>query len=404
VTHDPAAAGLLRSVGLLPDGPVVWGRPIPATGPGVFLVELPAPRPHAPIELTRVGKWLERVETLRLDGERPTSKQLAARIGAFWLPSQPVLHIGGSGSSVAGRVKAIRTTVLGDRRPNPSGHWLHLLTTLETARVWWAVTDAVEEYEDALLAAFAAGVAADERAALPDPETVLPFATQRTPTGSRKRTGVTGSILPEPAAPPPPGRRIVQLPDGDAEGARGEPPASRSSRRASAAPRRTPARGVAAPTERPTPPPTQLTRDGEERLRGELRELVEVRRPDVIARIRAAKELGDLKENADYTAAREEQGFVEGRVQALEAILRTAVVVDGPGDGMRIGLGSRVTVETGGDEVTYELVSTAEVDPANGRISVESPVGKALIGRAAGDEVVIRTPRGDARYRIIDTA
>jgi hypothetical protein len=81
----PTAATLLREVGLLADGPVPWGRPVPARGPGVFVIELPAPLPRAPLELTRVGKWLERVPDLRLDGARPTSKALAARIGSFWL-------------------------------------------------------------------------------------------------------------------------------------------------------------------------------------------------------------------------------------------------------------------------------------------------------------------------------
>ena len=76
MTHDPGAAALLRSVGLLADGPAVWGRPVPAQGPGVFVIELSAPTPTAHLELTRVGKWIERVETLRLDGERPTSRAL----------------------------------------------------------------------------------------------------------------------------------------------------------------------------------------------------------------------------------------------------------------------------------------------------------------------------------------
>ena len=80
---DPSAPGLLRGVGLLADGPVPWGRSVPASGPGIFLVELPAPLATAPIELTRVGKWLERIDTLRLDGERPTSRALAARLASF---------------------------------------------------------------------------------------------------------------------------------------------------------------------------------------------------------------------------------------------------------------------------------------------------------------------------------
>ncbi|MEA2610832.1 MAG: hypothetical protein QOG32_558, partial [Chloroflexota bacterium] len=109
------------------DGPMVWGRPVPAQGPGIFVIESPAPLAAAPIELTRVGKWIERVETLRLDGERPTSRALAARLGSFWLPSQTVLYIGSSDVSIARRVAAIARTELGDRRPAAGGHWLKTL-------------------------------------------------------------------------------------------------------------------------------------------------------------------------------------------------------------------------------------------------------------------------------------
>ena len=89
--HDPTAAALLREVGLLADGPVTWGRPVHATGPGVYLVELPVPLESAPLDLTKVGKWLERVPELHLDGERPSSRDLLHRLSSFWLPSQPVL-------------------------------------------------------------------------------------------------------------------------------------------------------------------------------------------------------------------------------------------------------------------------------------------------------------------------
>jgi transcription elongation factor GreA len=147
-----------------------------------------------------------------------------------------------------------------------------------------------------------------------------------------------------------------------------------------------------------------LTVEGSARLRAELQELTRVRRPDVIARIRTAKELGDLKENADYTAAREEQSFLEGRVQALEARLRTAVIVDAPAAGARVGLGSKVTVEDDGDTVSYTIVGASESDPASGRISSASPVGRALVGHDVGDEVTVRTPAGERRYRIVAIA
>jgi transcription elongation factor GreA len=144
-----------------------------------------------------------------------------------------------------------------------------------------------------------------------------------------------------------------------------------------------------------------LTTEGAARLREELRVLTQERRPEVVARIRAAKELGDLKENADYQAAREEQSFLEGRVQTIEGLLRGAEIVDAPTAGSAIGLGSTVTVEADGEEITYVLVSTSEASPGDGRISVVSPVGKALLGRGAGDEVVVRTPQGEARYRVV---
>ena len=137
-----------------------------------------------------------------------------------------------------------------------------------------------------------------------------------------------------------------------------------------------------------------------DRLRGELDELTRVKRPEVVARIKAARELGDLRENADYTAAREEQSFLEGRVQALEDRLRRAVVVEEAATG-RVMIGSTVRVETGGDELTYTIVGSAEADPAAGRLSSVSPVGAALLGAVAGGEVEVRTPRGPVRYRVI---
>ena len=399
------AASLLRDAGLLADGPIPWGRPVPARSGGVFVVELGAPLPTAPIELTRVGKWLEHVPDLQLDDGRPSSRALAARLASFWLPGQVVLYIGASSTSIGGRLANMERTALGDRRPSSAGYWLHALRDGLSLRVWWATTDAVEEYEDALLAAFEAGLPAAERAALDSraAEVVLPFANLRRPTGERRPTGIAHPLLVEPEAAPPPPTRVVQLPDGDAEGARGEPPERRKRIVAQPAPapiRRAPSRSAAARFA-PDPTLTNLTADGAERLRAELRELTEVKRPEVIARIRAAKELGDLKENADYTAAREEQSFLEGRVQALEARLRDAVVVAAPSAGAGADLGSRVTIEADGFEDTYTLVSSAEVDLASGRVSVVSPVGQALVGATAGSEVVVQTPRGPVTYRIL---
>ena len=336
-TRDRRRAQLLRSVGLLADGPGLWGRPIAAQGPGVFVVELVAPLATAPIELTRVGKWIERVETLRLDGERPTSKALAARLASFWLPVQTVLYIGSSEVSVARRVAAMAKTELGDRRPYAGGHWLQALRGLETARIWWSATTATEEYEDALFDAFAAAVGDDELAGLPDRDVVLPFANLRRGDGRRKATGLSGSLLAEPVVAPPPPTTIVRAPRrrrrrrarraAAAEAARARPRVPRPR-----GPRRRPA-ATGAAADSPEAAGRRhdgLTVEGSARLRAELDHLTTVKRPEVIARIRTAKEHGDLKENSEYHAAREEQSFLEGRVQALEARLRTAVIVDAP--------------------------------------------------------------------------
>ena len=419
---DPTSASqLLREVGLMADGPLPWGRPVPARGPGVFIFEAAAARATAPIELTRVGKWLERVPDLRLDGERPSSRALSARLASFWLPNQVVLYIGGSTTSVAARIAAMERTELGDRRPASGGHWLRTLSSLGATRLWWATTAAVEEYEDALLSAFAATVPAADLAALPAGTEALPFANLRRPTGERRAHGLTGSLLPEPVEAPAPPRRIVQVPDGDADGANGEAPTPRPRVVAQPAPapiRRAPTAkaaalaAVAAAKAGTTGAAgggsgASLTADGVARLQAELAELTGVKRPEVIGRIRAAKELGDLKENADYTSAREEQSFLEGRIKAIEATLRAATVIETPsGDAAeRVSLGSTVTVEDEtGATMTFVVVGSAEADPGAGRISNVSPVGKALMGRSVDDDVAVAAPRGEVRYRIVGLA
>ncbi len=395
----PSAAELLRAVGLLADGPAAWGRPVAGRGPGVYLVELPDPPPTAPLELARVGKWLERLPGLRLHGERPTSKALAVVLAGAWLPGQPVLYAGATTSSIGARVAALQAHVPGDRRPHPDGQWLHLLApaALVGARVWWAATDDPELYVDALLDGFADGA----------PDGALPWANSRSPGGRRRETGITGSLLPAEEAPPVPPARVVVVPDGDAEGARvaarGSGTTRRTQRAAAASADRPKRRAPEAPAPRAgTATGTEITAEGRTRLEAELDALVRVRRPEVVARIRAAKELGDLRENADYTAAREEQSFLEGRIQAIEARLRTAVVADASAADGRAVMGSTLRLDHDGDEVVYTIVGAAESDPGAGRISVDSPVGKALVGARPGDEVTVRTPRGEVRYRVIE--
>lgn len=145
-----------------------------------------------------------------------------------------------------------------------------------------------------------------------------------------------------------------------------------------------------------------ITQEGLDKLQTELKELVEIRRPDVIGRIKSAKELGDLSENAEYSSAKDEQSFIEGRIQELEDVIKHAkVVADGKGDGKTIQIGSNVTVEVEGDRDTFEIVGPAESDPSSGRISTDSPVGQALMGHKERETVKVETPDGDVAYKIV---
>lgn len=414
------AAGLLREVGLRPDGPVLWGRPLTTRAAGLYLVELADPLARPPIEATRVGKWIERIPGLRLDGERPTSKALAARIATLWLPASTVLYAGATAGSLGGRVLALAHHVLGDRRPHADGHWLHLLHGIERARLWFAETDAPEEYLDAVLDAFAAAVEGTLPPGRPDGSLPLPWANLRRPTGERQVHGITGSVLPEEAVAAAPPGRVVDVSPGDADGARVEERGTGTVRRAptrAAARRKEPAPRASRPASTPVVPPSAkaapvpLTADALARLEAELDELTRLRRPEVVARIKAARELGDLRENAEYQAAREEQSFLEGRIRLLEDRRRNAVLIEagggageaeGGGGANRARLGSTVVVEHDGETIVYALVGSTESDPAAGRISVDSPVGAALLRAAAGDEVVVQTPRGAVRYRVVE--
>jgi transcription elongation factor GreA len=146
-----------------------------------------------------------------------------------------------------------------------------------------------------------------------------------------------------------------------------------------------------------------LTRGGVEKLREELDHLIKVRRPALADRLNHAIQQGDLTENADYQTAKEEQGFLEGRIQELESMLLDAVIIDdGQGPKDQVGLGSRVTVvEEGEDEPeTFVVVGAVESDPASGRISNESPMGRALMERKVGDRVTVEAPAGEMVFII----
>src|SRR5450432_1488757 len=406
------AAELLRSVGLLADGPVRWGNPIRVGGPGVYLVELATPLKSAPIDHTLVGHWIEHVPSLTLDGARPTQRELAVRMGEFWLPDETVVYIGMTNLSIGGRVGAFVKTPLGDRRPHAGGHWFKTLTVLPELRVWWASTTAPEEYEDALLSAFAQGISAAARAALRDASVVLPFANLQTATDERKQHGIRGSLLVDEAGGPvTKAERVAAA----AAAARGNGTGKRIQRSSPARPRSTTpraatgSRAAAAALKaagRPAGPAVQLSPEGLLALQDELANLTTVQRPAIVARIAAARELGDLKENSDYHEARREQSFAEGRVLQLEDQLRNAVVVQG-GGGPVVDVGSTVVVErmdaAGALETTtFKIVGAAEASPRTDKISNVSPIGAALIGRTTGDAVEVVIPTGRIGFRILE--
>ncbi len=143
-----------------------------------------------------------------------------------------------------------------------------------------------------------------------------------------------------------------------------------------------------------------MTSEGLEKLKTELRELTEVRRPDVVTRIKEAKALGDLSENAEYQSAKEEQSFIEGRVEELEQMIKHAKVVGAEHKGT-VGIGSKITVEIEGEKDEFEIVGPTESDPTKGRISIDSPVGQAVLSRKVGDKVNVQTPDGSVQYKIV---
>ena len=147
--------------------------------------------------------------------------------------------------------------------------------------------------------------------------------------------------------------------------------------------------------------PAYLSREGLEKLREELDEMVNVRRAEVAARIHEAKEHGDITENAEYEDAKNEQAFVEGRIQSLSALIKNAVMIDENHSTTHVQIGSTVELEADGAKERYTIVGSAEASPADGKISNESPVGKALLGRKKGDKVVVSVPAGDSTYKIV---
>jgi transcription elongation factor GreA len=416
----------LRSNGLSVEGPILWGRPVAGGSPGVFVVELPAPQLKVSIDPTAIRQWLERAPDLRLDGTRPSVAELQSRLASFWLPGQPILYIGSSQKSVTARLAGMFKTPLGERRPQSAGYWLKTLHDLNKARIWWAPTADSELYEDTLIDQFQKIVGS------------LPFAVLATPSGQRHEHGITSPLHDAEANRPVRVTKVTVLPDANEDemaagsaqarvraAATGRPTRPVSLRKVKPAPRKTVVkpRATTGPSAIETPvirrssktaaaaarmasagsTPTHLTAVGLAALQAELEELADRRRPEVIARIKAARELGDLSENADYEAARKEQSFLEGRVQQLEQMIKSAVIIETEGTGSVVVLGSTVVIETDrhGQE-TFTIVGSAEADAAAGKISFTSPIGRALLGRRAGETVRVQVPAGTLDYTVTE--
>ena len=147
--------------------------------------------------------------------------------------------------------------------------------------------------------------------------------------------------------------------------------------------------------------PNYLTAEGEAKLMAELKDLKGPRREELALRLRSAIQMGDLSENADYHKAKEDQGFLEGRIQEIEAILRNSILIEKKNSDS-VSIGAHVTIqEEGFDPETYFIVGPTEADPRHGRISHESPIGIALMNKKVGQIAEAETPGGTIKFKII---
>ena len=145
-----------------------------------------------------------------------------------------------------------------------------------------------------------------------------------------------------------------------------------------------------------------ISREGYEKLKKELDYLSYEKRKEIAERIERAKDMGDLSENAEYAEAKDAQAFNEGRVVELTQLLKLLTVVENGNNSNKVGMGSTVNVKSNGEEKIYTIVSFNEADPLAGKISNESPLGRAFVGKKKGDTVTVMTPKGEANYEIVD--
>ena len=144
-----------------------------------------------------------------------------------------------------------------------------------------------------------------------------------------------------------------------------------------------------------------LTQDGVDKLKEELHDLVKIQRPKVAQELKEAKEYGDLSENASWDAAKDHQSFIEGRIAEIDHILRNVVVIKAPKKGGKVDIGSTVHLELESGKCVYTIVGSTEANPTEGKISNESPIGKALLGKAKGEEITLTLPSGEMIYKIV---
>ncbi|NTU47105.1 transcription elongation factor GreA [Candidatus Roizmanbacteria bacterium] len=146
----------------------------------------------------------------------------------------------------------------------------------------------------------------------------------------------------------------------------------------------------------------QFTRDGYEKIKKEYEELVGTKRQQVIERLARARAMGDLSENSEYTAAKEELAFVEGRIQELTELMSSAEIVVQENDTHSIDIGCRVILEKNGTQEEFMLVGEFEADPLEKKLSLTSPIGQALKGKSIGSEIEIEVPVGKIKYKVVD--
>lgn len=146
----------------------------------------------------------------------------------------------------------------------------------------------------------------------------------------------------------------------------------------------------------------KLTKEGLENLKKELGDLIETKKPSSIERLQKARAMGDLSENSEYSSAREEVEFVEGRIKEIEGVLKHAEVEENTNRSSKISLGSKVKVMSDGKSDMFTVVGEFEADPVEKKLSYNSPIGKALMGKTVGDVINVEVPAGNITYKVLE--